>query len=393
MVTSLSDKLSEVVGKENVSTSKEDLTIFSHDASEIEDMPQAIVWPTDVAQVQKLVQDALRNNRHLVPRGGGTGLCGGAVGKDAIIVDMSLMNTVKDLDLKQKEVTVGAGVVLGDLNVALDGYDLFFPVIPASHVVCQVGGAISTDAAGMRAIKYGRMSDWVSWVEMVDGTGKPIRLSPEEVSATEGLLGIITEARLKLSDILENITLTVGTHEDIDRMIDQLTELKTKEPIALEFFDKHTAQLAGMKPKHHLLAEFEGEGGEITDQDRITKLKKLREGTGPALSANGYLIMEDPAIPEENMSQFLRWLKRNEIPVFGHIGIGILHPRFKPHQRELIDAMYKEVAKLGGDVSGEHGIGKAKKKYVSPDFVKRVQKLKERHDPEHVFNRGNIYDQ
>ena len=392
-MTSLQKKLSEIVGQDYVATGKEDLIIYAYDASGVENMPEAVVWPRDAAQVQKIVQYALRNKRSLVPRGGGTGLCGAAVGKDAIIVDMSFMNQVKELDLKKKELTVGAGVVLRDLNVYLDPYDLFFPVVPASHEVCEVGGAISTDAAGMRAIKYGRMSDWVSWVEVIDGTGKLLRLSPDEIKATEGLLGIITEARLKLSDIIVDISLTVATLENIDSLMDRIGELKAQNPISLEFFDKRTAELAGLKPMYHLFAEFEGNAGEITDEERIAKLKRLREGTGPALSANGYLIMEDPKIPDENMSHFLRWLRRHDVPVFGHIGIGILHPRFKTTQKQLIDSMYKQVAKLGGDVSGEHGIGQVKKRYVSDAVVKRIKGLKEKHDPEKIFNRGKIYDQ
>lgn len=388
------EKLKGIFGAENVSTEEIDLLSYSLDASGITGSALAVVWPTEAIQLQRLMQYAPRAKLNLVPRGAGTGLAGAAVPDNSVVIDMSKMNNVLKIDPSKKEVKTEPGVVLSDLNDELDRYDLWFPVIPASYTACQVGGAASTNASGMRAIKYGNMCDWVKSMQVVDGTGKLLSIKkPSEICGTEGTLGIITELTLKVTEPVESLSLTTKTFDDLDKMVNYAQEfIGNPNVCSIEFFDKHGAKLGGLDPKYHVFIEYESDEGEVTDPVRIEALMDLRKSLGPKLTAKGYAIMEDPKIPKDKMKTFVRWLFNNKIPVFGHIGDGILHPRFKPKQEKLIEQMFDEVKKLGGITTGEHGIGITKKKFVSKEFVNQLKEKKTKYDPEGLLNRGKIYD-
>ncbi|MFP4423615.1 MAG: FAD-binding oxidoreductase [Candidatus Woesearchaeota archaeon] len=373
--------------KEDISFDTDEFMAYSTDASQIKGEPIAIVWPRNVEQIQKLVQIALRNKHTLVPRGAGTGLAGGCVPQKAIVVDMSKMNKIESINVRDNKVTVQPGVVISDLNEKLDSYDLFFPVIPASHTACQIGGIISTNAVGTRALRFGRTCDWVHEVRIVDGGGKLLKVRPSDICGTEGILGIIVEATLKVTEPLPQTTLTIRKYDHVD----EIDFGEFSDAIALEFIDKLSAEMLDLEPAYYLFSEYE-EKGEITDPERIKELWGLRKRLGPLLTTKRYKIKEDPKIPLENMGKFIRWVTNNKIPAFGHIGVGILHLRFRKEQEKLIRQMFEKVIELGGSASGEHGIGLAKKQYVDQKRIRELTALKERFDPEKVFNRGKIYD-
>ncbi|MGM5488864.1 MAG: FAD-binding oxidoreductase [Nanobdellota archaeon] len=383
-------KLTELF-KENVTFDTDELMAYSTDASQIKGQPIAVVWPTDVTQLQKLVQLAYRNKYTLVPRGAGTGLAGGSVPQKAVVVDMSRMDRIESINVRDKKVTVQPGVIINDLNEKLDHYDLFFPVLPASYTTCQIGGIIATNAVGTRALKFGKACDWVQEVRMVDGSGKLVKIRPSDVCGTEGILGIIVEATLKVTEHIPETSLTLRRYNTVKEVVAGVRDFT--DGIAVEFIDKTSSEMLGLEPAYHLFYEYEGEGGEITDQQRIEELWRLRERLGPLLSAKRYMRVEDPKIPLDKMDRFITWLTSHKIPTFGHIGVGILHPRFRKEQEKLIKQMFEKVTELGGSVTGEHGIGLAKKQYVDKKRIRDLTALKERYDPEYIFNKGKIYDQ
>jgi FAD/FMN-containing dehydrogenase len=136
--------------------------------------------------------------------------------------------------------------------------------------------------------------------------------------------------------------------------------------------DKKTAEYTGFSSgKNILLVEYEGDTGEIKDEKEIEKLLGMRDGVYPALASRGYSVIEDPKIPMDKMEDFLSWLETNETPSFGHIGIGVIHPCF-PINSNKIKELFEKVESLKGDVSGEHGVGVAKKNYASIAVVSEV---------------------
>ena len=385
------DSIRKIIPK--VSVEEADCIVYSTDASQVRKRAEVVAWPTDTSQLRKLVHYALRSKINIIPRGAGTGLAGACVpSKDSVILDMSMMNRVLSLDIDAKTVTVQPGIVIEDLNRKLDRYDLFFPVIPSSHKVCQVGASLATNASGNRAIRFGNMADWVEEVKMVDGAGKELTIKdPKEIAGSEGLLGIITELKLKLTEVIQNTSLSIESFTDIDNFVARVLKVRMDaDVLALEFLDRLSSHMCSMKPEYNLFIEYSTEEGNLKDPEKIDEVWRIREGLGPVLSAKRYSIMEDPWIPENNYSKFIRWLNNNKVPVFGHIGTGIFHPRFKPDQGKLIRQMYEYVRKLDGRVSGEHGIGIRKKDYVPRGDKERLKKLKDKYDPEGIFNVGKV---
>lgn len=364
------------------SRAKIDLLACSFDASEQRGRASAVVFPKNEREVVNVVRFARDTGKTLVPRGGGTGLAGGAVPKDAIVVDLSKMCNI---EIKGSVATVGAGVILDELNKALEGHGLVFPVQPSSHAVATIGGMVSTNAEGNHAIRWGRVGDWVDKIEAVDGEGNVV--SSMDFCGTEGTLGIITKVKLKLCRPPERSSLSVFRVESYSELEKKINEL-SGGVIALEFLDKKTSRLLG-ESGMVLLAEFEGEGGELSGKESC-ETWRLRDGAYPVLAAEGYPMIQDPKMPRENIVEFLRWLENEDIPVFGHVGIGTLHPCFKMGDSKKVRRMMEKVKEMGGAVTGEHGYGLSKKEFVPENFKKSIGELKLKYDPQNIINRGKI---
>ena len=385
--------LKEIVGEGNVLESKIDLVVYASDASMTEGKARTIVLPTEIEQVQKLVRYAKRTDANLVIRGGGSGLSGGAVPQDSIVVDLSKLNKIIEINKKERYAIVQPGVVLDELNEAA-GPELCFPVRPNSHSIATLGGMIATNAAGNNAIKYGWTIDWVSQLLVIDGSGKMFDVKGDDIKmfcGREGTTGIIVEARLRLTDKLETKSMEHLRFENINEMIKTVNVYKDKKSVSsIEFFNRLCAELGGIDKLNHLLIGFESDDGSIKKPEEIEELWKMREGMGPVSSGAGFSVMEDPKIPDSALGEFLRWVDSNELPCFGHIGVGIFHPRFRRGSDSMIMEMFEFVKKLGGKVSGEHGIGLNKKAYADKEYVAEVRKLKQEYDPDNILNKGKI---
>ena len=159
--------------------------------------------------------------------------------------------------------------------------------------------------------------------------------------------------------------------------------------MSIEFINKRASELAKLGDKNKLMIEFEDDSGEIKDPKEIEKRWQEREGMGPILTSAGYVVMEDPRIPKERMAEYLKWLEKRNIPAFGHVAFGIVHPRFQ-RGSELIKELFEKVQEMGGTVSGEHGIGLTKKKYLDQETREQIEKLKKKYDPKNILNRGKV---
>lgn len=389
------EKIKQIVGENNVSDKEIDRIVYSYDSSPINGSANLIVWPTDEMQIRRLVLLCNNKNVSIVPRGSGTSLTGSSVPESSevsIVIDTSKMNKILKINLKEKSVIVQPGVILNDLNITLKKFNLFFPVIPSSHKICSIGGMVSTNAVGNRAVKYGRTSDWVLDLEFIDGTGKHI--TPKEIQSfigKEGNFGIITKIKLKLTEPIQQFSLSMYDFEDITDLINKVSELKKNSNlIALEFLDKLTSELIINTSKFHLIAEFESGEGDFKEPQDIIKIWKLRESIGPILTSKNYTLIEDPQIPLKNLPLLLKWSKMNNLPLFGHIGLGIFHIRFKNFQKPLIKDLFTMVKNLGGNISGEHGMGITKRDYIDDSYLNKIKEIKKQYDPKNIFNRGKV---
>lgn len=385
--------LAKIVGTENVLSRNVDKVVYAADASQVEGKAKVIVLPNTIEQVHKVVRYAIRTNANIVVKGGGTGLAGGSVPQNSIVMDLSKLNRIVKIDKKNKYAIVEAGVILDDLNYELSP-ELIFPVKPNSHAVCTIGGMIATNAAGNNALRFGKVCDWVTELDIIDGTGKLFKIKEQDLKSfcgREGTTGIIVKAKLNLKKPLKARTIEHLVFGDLKMVVKAVKKFKeNKRVIGIEFVNKVCAEIAGIEPKNHLLIEFESDEGSIKDADEINKTWALREGMGPVSSAAGFIVMEDPKIPEDKIVEFLEWVKENRLPCFGHIGLGIFHPRFMISQKSLIKRMFKFVLEIGGEVSGEHGIGLNKKEFVSKEIVAEIKELKKEYDPNNIINRGKI---
>jgi glycolate oxidase len=386
--------LEGIFGKENVSSEEADCIAYSTDSSGIEGRTKAVVWPVRKEQIIELIKLALENDWNIVPRGGGSGLAGGGVPQESIIMDMSKMDFIEELDGSNKTVSVGPGLVLDDLNAALKDNGLYFPVNPTSHKVCSIGGMISNNAAGNRAIRYGKTSDWTEEIEIINGKGELLVLSGqgmEDFVGSEGILGVITRIKLRLAEPIKDRSVSLLEFAGSEELLKKVHEVKNnRNVLSVELFDKFTSGLSGLGNKYHLFIEFEGGEGDVKEDQEFQRIWKIREDIGTVLFSNGYVFTEDPRIPMERLPDFMKWLEKNKVPYFGHIAVGIIHQRFSVEQRRKIAEMLQLVKMLGGSVSGEHGIGLRKKEYLDKAEIGKLLKLKKKYDPGNILNRGKI---
>ncbi len=369
---------------------KNTIKAYESDASQISGKALGVVSPTTIKEVQEIVAKTKR----IVVRGGGTGLAGGCVPQDGLdmVLDISKLDKISNLDSERKTVEIEAGVILDDLQDYLSKYNLEFPVSPFSHSVCTVGGMIATNAVGSRALKYGRTANWVKWIDIVDDKGEIHKKGITELSdysGMEGTTGVIIRACLKLSP-KKNRTATLLNFDNYQEVISVVRNLKRNSSVSMiELLGKTASMKVGLDKKYHLIIEYENESGKLSGKE-YNDLLILRGKMGVAMAEEGHTYLEDPKVLLDRSDRLVEWLEEKEIPFFGHIGSGIFHPRFNEENKKYIPEMMKLVKRLGGQISGEHGIGILKKEFVESNDKKILINIKKRTDPENKFNVGKV---
>jgi len=232
---------------------------YKSDASRIKGKPAEVILPENVEEIR----DKILFSREIIVRGGGSGLAGINV-DDCVLIDLSKMNKILELNENKKEITVEAGLILDDLNNFLEKYGLEFPIQPLSGSICTIGGMIATNASGFRELKYGRTSNFVSEVELINGRGEIVKIGRadlSDVAGQEGITGIITKSRLKLIH-KPNRSASLYGAEDIEKVVDIVKNLRLVENISMVFFlDKLASSILGLNDEYHIIAEFESESG------------------------------------------------------------------------------------------------------------------------------------
>ncbi len=372
---------------------------YNIDASHLESNEETEVFlPKNEEEIHKILEIAIEKNKKIILRWAGTNLVGNCLpDKDCFIIDMSGLNKI--IAHNKDTITVQPWVVLDNLNNHLQEHWKCFPVNIWSHLVAQIWAMIATNAAGMKAIKYGKMEDRVNFLEvMYVDKNKQIRTEKlqwqdvKDFVNSEWILWVIIKAELKIIDKPYQKSISFLPFDSLQELIEKVEEYKEQEQTAaIEYIDKIVAWFLSLEKKYHLFVEFEDDNmWDINDHEKIKDVWSIRDSCYSVIVSNGYDWIEDPQIDLKNAEEILLWFEKNEIPVFGHIWTGILHPHFKKDQEQLIKQMYQKVENMKWNVSGEHWIWLKKKEFISNEERKKIEKLKEKYDPNKIFGWQNI---
>ena len=362
---------------------------YETDASQIEGNAIKVIIPSTIGELERVVV----GNKTITIRAGGSGFAGGAVPLGDVVLDVSKLDRILRFNKEKKTVVVESGVILDDLNDFLSEFNLEFPINPASHSICALGGMIATNAAGSRAVKFGKTSDWVLWLDVMNSQGLIERKNKSDLrdyAGMEGITGIIVGAGLKLVEKKERGVelIAIKKLEDLMRKVKEFK--RSKEVSMVEFIDLEISKNLGLGENYHLIVEKEKDNISEGQKKESKRILTIRDSIGPLLSKKGNTILEDPKVLLDKVPLLIRWFEGKKIPIFGHIGYGILHPRFNNETEKYIPEMIKLVKRLGGQISGEHGIGILKKEFVDPNDKKLLINIKKRLDPTNKFNPGKI---
>jgi len=449
--------------KENqIKTDAESLQLYGKDwTSLFKPDPQAILFPETTEEVQQIIRYARKNKLTLVPSGGRTGLSGGAVARHKeYVVSLDRMNKIFGVDPVDMSISCQAGVITEVLQNYAREKELFFPIEFASQGSSQIGGNIATNAGGVRVIRYGQMRDLVLALTVVTGEGKVLNLNQSLIKnnagldlrhlfiGSEGILGIITEAVLKLEKPPADSRVLLLAAEDISVTVKLLKAFRDSLRLsAFEFFTdsalKHVVQHRNLKypmrsrAPYYLLLEVEAGDAQaeeqildtfeeclknnlITDgilsqsQAQSREMWVYREGITESISRFSP-YKNDISVRLSSLSAFIAELTQvleleySELQVlmFGHIGDGNLHVNIlKPenlsqddffrHCLRVNQLVFKLVQKYQGSISAEHGVGLLKKDFLgftrSAEEILILKQIKRVFDPDCVLNPGKVFD-
>lgn len=449
------ERIRNAVGEDCVLTGDEKLEPFGRDATEIFRLPELVVEVVSVDQVQALLRLANEYRFPVTPRGLGTGLTGGSVPVcGGVVLSLARMNRILCIDPQNMVAVVEPGVINMDLKKAAESKGLFYPPDPASLDTCSIGGNAASNAGGPSCVKYGTTRDYVLGLELVLPNGHMVMTGVQTrkgvvgydlahlVVGSEGTLGIITKLILKLIPHPPAVTTLVAFFADLPSGMEAVTAILTggHTPCAMEFMDRHCLELVGdllafdatREAGAFLLLETDGAPsiiereaeamGEICleygaldvllapDSYKRAKMWEVRKEVSLRIEHHSPLyIPEDVVVPIGRIAEFVNGLPDFEkrygmrIYSFGHAGDGNIHLNITATDREAaprveegVLAILKEVLTLGGTISGEHGIGVAKKRFLplelSPESIRLQREIKRIFDPLHILNPGKIFD-
>ena len=429
---------------DNLLYKKEDIFVYAYDTSQNPDkiiMPLAVVFPKNTLEVSKIAKFAYKNNIALIPRAAGTNHCGGTRPREkSIVVHFSKMNNIVKIDKENLIAVVEPNVVIGNLNKELDKLNLFFPPDPSNLAVSTVGGAIALCAGGPRTFKYGNTKDYIINLEVVlaDGTvietAKNLAKNVTGYNITslfvgcEGTLGLVTKATLKLIPKPQTRLITMAYFDSLIEAAKCVNEIINQGfiPSTLDLLDKYTIQTiekfnpCGLLVDKEAMLLIELDGFKKSVLYELEILKEILEKQGAknivqakndeeneniwrarrsAFSALTQLkpsvITEDMVVPRNKIVDLIYKIqelseKYNIITAtMGHAGDGNIHPNFaldldkeKENFQKLKDELFYYALSIGGTLSGEHGVGTHKKKYVRKaieenayELMKKIKKL------------------
>ena len=453
---SIKKQLIEIVGKTNVSTAYEDLLVYSYDATKQKGVPDIILTPHSAHEISGIMRIANGHNIPVYPRGAGSGLTGGSIPlHGGIVLNLSAMNRIIEIDEKNMIAIVEPGVVVRNFQDAVEKLGLFYPPDPASNMMATMGGTVGECAGGLRCVKYGVTRDYVLGLEIVMPNGDIMSFGVRTIKGvtgydivrllvgSEGTLAITTKIILKLISKPAFIRTFLVFFDDIQNLAQSVIGIISARiiPSTMEMIDetsyrivqKYKGVSASDRTKGILLIELDGDKVSVeSHKDTVESICKnngafeirtttepeerddiwdIRRNISPALyTAAKYKINEDICVPRTAMPDAFRRVSEIAekynllIAKFGHAGDGNIHINILYNENDMntlqrahkaIEDIMRMAIELGGTLSGEHGIGIAKAPYLKFEIhdseLNLMRSLKRLFDPNNILNPGKIF--
>ena len=456
MTDDLIRELTSIVGSENVSDSRSDRILHSYDATQQQFLPDAVVYASTTDQVSRVVQLANREKIPILPRGAGSGFTGGTLPvQGGIVLVLTRMDRILEIDTENLIAVVEPGVVTAELQRQVEELGLFYPPDPASKEFSTMGGNVAECAGGPRCVKYGVTRDYILGLELVTPTGDVIRTGGRTLKnvvgydltklyvGCEGTLGIVTQIIVKLlpkPQAKKTMLVQFETIEGAARAVSAIVGAKIV-PTTLEFLDGATIDCIRGKSNIELPEScrailiievdgekqlLEGQAAQIMDvvtplgvvdtrtaetDEESEEIWQVRRIVSPSLrKVNPDKFNEDIVVPRSKVPDMIRALEaisqKYSVPIvnFGHAGDGNIHvnvmvnleePGMKDKIETIMDEVFQAAIDLRGSLSGEHGIGTAKARYLDmeldPATIGYMRKIKKALDPNDILNPGKIF--
>ena len=430
---------------------------YSDHLGHIKVKPAAVVVVVSTDEVSKVLGFANTHRIPVVPRGAGSGLTGGTVPtEDSIVIDLTRLNHIQHLDKETMTLTVEAGVLLEEVQAFAESNGLFYPPDPGEKA-SSIGGNISTNAGGMRAVKYGVTRDYVRSVEVVLANGDIVELGSKNIKdstgldlkdlliGSEGTLGIITRAKLKLIPKPKVTRSVLVPFEALEEGIDTVIDIKALgvDVSAIEFVPKEAISLSEQYlklefPTHrgnaYLILTFDGDTSSyikdnyekvrelcyqhnaldflvLEDEESFARTWQIRGAIVKAVESVSVQEPIDIVVPINRSAEFVKYTKevsnRYQVAIqsFGHAGDGNVHlciikgtlneDEWQEKLHLLLEELYQKAAELGGLPSGEHGIGLTKLKYYLEHAngvqITLMRNLKRAFDANEILNPNKAF--
>ncbi len=452
----------QIVGEKFVFTDEESLANYAHDETEnLHYLPEIVVKPRAVEEISAILKICNDAKIPVTPRGAGTGLSGGALPHlGGLLLSTERMNEILEIDERNLQITTEPGVITEVLQNAVKEKGLFYPPDPASRGSCFIGGNISENSGGPKAVKYGVVKDYVLNLQIVLPTGEIIWTGAnvlknstgynltQLIVGSEGTLAIVTKIVLRLIPLPKYDLLMLVPFRKLEQAGEAVSKIFQAGfvPSAMELVEINALKIVNAfvgnntipiteDTEAHLLIEVDGNNKEVlmTEMETISEnllqfdigeiyfaedaqqkeeLWKLRRRVAEAVKLSGYSIEEDTVVPRAALPALIRGVKELGIHFdfivvcYGHAGDGNLHIRINkegvknsqqsPEMIQWLRALFQLVKKLGGTISGEHGIGLIQKSYMDIVFEEKqlelMRKIKTVFDPNNILNAGKIFD-
>jgi glycolate oxidase len=447
-----------IVGPQNLLVSKEDLIPYSFDGTAaMTQMPGCVLFVENTQQVSDVLKEANRLKIAVVTRGSGTGLSGGSLpSPNCIVLCTVRMDRILELDKANLTMLVEPGVTTLAVADAATAAGLFYPPDPGSMRISTIGGNVAENSGGLRGLKYGVTRNYVMGMEVVLPQGELMWLGNKCVKdvagyslkdvfiGSEGTLGIITKVLLRLIPKPQSKKTMVATFSQMDHAAEAVSAIIAAQiiPCTLEFLDRTTIHCVedyakiGLPLDCEALLLMETDGHPAVVAEEAAQMEKVCRASGAkevrvakddaeaaklasarrtAFSALARVspttILEDATVPRSELARMIRFVEeiakkyKLRIGTFGHMGDGNLHPTFLTDERnkeemhrveEAFKEIFDEAIRLGGTITGEHGIGLAKKSFL-PKFagdaqMRVMRELRRALDPNGVLNPGKMFD-
>ena len=458
LAQSMITDLRRIVGEKNVLTSAEDLIPYSFDGTAaLQQMPGCVVFAESTGHISEILKLANASRTPVVTRGSGTGLSGGSLpSANCIVLGTVKMDRILEVDRANLTMLVEPGVTTIQIADTAAASGLFYPPDPGSMKISTIGGNVAENSGGLRGLKYGVTRNYVMGLEVVLPNGEILWTGNKCVKdvagysmrdlfiGSEGTLGVITKVLLRLIPKPAAKRTMVATFDQMDKAAQTVSAIIAAQiiPCTLEFLDRTTIHCVEdyakvglpLNCEALLLMETDGHPAVVADEaaqmERIARengcmevrvAKDETEATGLATARRSAFaalarvapttILEDATVPRSELARMIRFVEdiakkyKLRIGTFGHMGDGNLHPTFLTDERnkeemhrveEAFKEIFAEAVRLGGTITGEHGIGVAKKSFL-PDFAGKAQlrvmrELRRTLDPHGILNPGKMFD-